>query len=125
MSSDAKLQFNFKTPNQSLINLYAQDEQEAQEQLEVLGRLIKDVGEIEALLGAIERVNAVTQPAPQGASVPAYQQQAQRPAGDSPICNHGQMEFKEGVSKSSGKPYKGWFCPSSDRNDQCKPQFIR
>lgn len=33
-------------------------------------------------------------------------------------CRHGARKLKEGTSKA-GKPYKGWMCPSADRNDQC------
>lgn len=67
-----------------------------------------------------------------GGSAPAPQAQAgsrppqqQAPSGETKTCAHGEMAFKSGVSKSSGKPYKGFFCPSNDRNNQCPPQFIR
>jgi hypothetical protein len=37
-------------------------------------------------------------------------------------CPHGSMTYREGVSQSSGKPYKGWFCPMRGQN-ACKPIF--
>lgn len=37
-----------------------------------------------------------------------------------PVCACGEsMKFKEGTSKSSGKPYKGYFCV----NNRCSPEF--
>ncbi|WP_158881915.1 hypothetical protein [Amycolatopsis anabasis] len=49
----------------------------------------------------------------------------QAPGGEERYCKHGQMQFKSGVSKSSGKAYKGFFCSERDRNEQCKPEFIK
>ena len=36
----------------------------------------------------------------------------------SPHCRHGQMNYKNGTSKT-GKPYTGYVCPSDDRAQQC------
>lgn len=46
------------------------------------------------------------------------------PASSGPECRHGDRVFKSGTSKA-GKPYKMWSCPSSDRNDQCDPVWIK
>jgi hypothetical protein len=35
-------------------------------------------------------------------------------------CQHGFMIRKEGISPKTGKPYKGWTCPSKNRDFQCK-----
>lgn len=61
-------------------------------------------------------------PPPAWAQGPAPAQAA-GPGGQT--CAHGAMVWKQGVSKSTGKPYSGFFCPSSDRNNQCKPVFSR
>lgn len=53
---------------------------------------------------------------------PQQQAPAQQPAGPSPSCRHGAMNYKEGQSKA-GKAYKGWFCSSTNRNDSCSPQW--
>lgn len=122
MSSDAKIQLNFKTRAGSLLNLYAQTAEEAKEQLDSLADLAGQIGEVEALLGAVSTVSTTLNssgPNPQ-ASAPAGTPER----GGGPVCHHGNYEYKEGVSKSSGKPYKMWRCPSTDRNDQCKPTFI-
>jgi hypothetical protein len=41
-----------------------------------------------------------------------------------PVCKHGHMLFKKGVSKTTGKAYEGYTCLSTDRNDQCKPVWL-
>ena len=55
-------------------------------------------------------------------SAPQPAQEA--PGGESRSCSHGQMKFMSGFAKASGKPYKGFFCPSPDRGSQCKPVFL-
>lgn len=40
-----------------------------------------------------------------------------------PSCKHGEMNFKEGVSSKTGRPYSGYTCPSKDRKDQCDPRW--
>lgn len=40
-----------------------------------------------------------------------------------PRCKHGEMNFKEGVSSKTGRPYSGYTCHSKDRKDQCEPRW--
>lgn len=42
-----------------------------------------------------------------------------------PNCRHGEMNYKEGVSTKTGRPYSGYTCPSKDRKDQCEPKWNR
>jgi hypothetical protein len=42
----------------------------------------------------------------------------------SPVCSHGRMVFKEGVSAKTGNKYSGYTCSSKDRGDQCKPIWL-
>lgn len=51
--------------------------------------------------------------------------QAQSTPPDAPSCNHGTMKWKEGTSRSTNKPYKGWFCTAPQGTNQCSPQFVR
>ena len=44
------------------------------------------------------------------------------PAPEVPICLHGPMTRRSGVSKKTGKPYAGYFC---DSEPQCDPKFDR
>ena len=39
-------------------------------------------------------------------------------------CEHGERIFREGTSKE-GKPWRAWFCPSKDRANQCKPEWVK
>lgn len=41
----------------------------------------------------------------------------------SPQCKHGFMNHKSGVGKT-GKPYEGYVCVETDRNQQCKPVWL-
>lgn len=58
-----------------------------------------------------------TSNAPQGAQ--------QAPGGEKRYCEHGEMEFKSGVAKASGKPYSLFGCTERDRDQQCKAQFLK
>ena len=42
---------------------------------------------------------------------------------DEPVCAHGRMTRKKGISSKSGKPYSGWTCPSKDRESQCDARW--
>lgn len=37
-----------------------------------------------------------------------------------PSCEHGPMRWKEGISRSTQKPYKGWFCTAPFGQAQCQ-----
>jgi hypothetical protein len=39
-----------------------------------------------------------------------------------PLCLHGEMNRRSGISKKTGKPYAGYFC---DNEPQCDPKFDR
>jgi len=43
----------------------------------------------------------------------------------SPMCNHGEMIFKQGKSKESGKPWAGFFCTERNRDNQCEPKWSK
>ncbi|QDP44632.1 ssDNA binding protein [Mycobacterium phage NothingSpecial] len=53
----------------------------------------------------------------------APQAAQEAPGGEKRYCEHGEMVFKSGVSKSSGKPYKLFSC-TAPRDQQCKAQFL-
>lgn len=69
--------------------------------------------------------NAPSAPAaqPQAQSRPPQQQ---APSGEGKTCNHGEMIFRSGVSQKTGKPWKGFFCPTPKGTPgQCDAQFVR
>jgi len=111
------IQFNYRTPAGSLINLYANDVAHASQLLEELEGLLPQSAAIEQLITPIDAAKKVTQASPAA-------QQHSAPSGDQPTCQHGSRKFVEGTSKA-GKPYRAWFCPSQDRSDQCQPEWVR
>ena len=44
-------------------------------------------------------------------------------ADEVPICNHGAMVLKTG--NKEGKDYRGWVCPSRNRDDQCPAKWMK
>jgi hypothetical protein len=46
------------------------------------------------------------------------------PSGETKYCEHGARSYKEGVSKA-GKTYKGFFCSSADKDNQCAPEWVK
>ena len=65
-----------------------------------------------------------TQNTAQTQSSPATQAQPASPTGglSNPTCVHGPRIFRQGVSKTTGKPYAFWACPTPQGTpDQCKP----
>lgn len=51
---------------------------------------------------------------------------ASAPTGDIPKCTHGFMKYKEGKNRTSGKDYKGYFCPAPQGapGGQCSPVWL-
>lgn len=64
----------------------------------------------------------------QQASQPSYgaapQQSQEAPGGEKRFCSHGEMVFKTGVAKATGKPYQLFSC-TAPREQQCKAQFLK
>ena len=44
-------------------------------------------------------------------------------ADEVPLCNHGPMVLKNGTK--DGKDYRGWVCPSRDRDTQCPAKWMK
>lgn len=41
-------------------------------------------------------------------------------------CKHGEMVYREGISKKNNRPYKAFFCPSPQGTpDACSAEFVR
>ena len=41
-----------------------------------------------------------------------------------PVCSHGRMIYKDGVSEKTGNKYRGYTCSSKTRSEQCKPIWL-
>ena len=132
-----KLQVSYKTPAGDMINIRAHTADE-------LSVLLEGIGDYSAQVAAVQRLvvgayNAATlgtvastpSTAPSGFSAPSQGQgplftpppSAVTPTGQaSPTCTHGARIFRSGTSKTTGKPYAFWACPTPQGTpDQCKP----
>jgi hypothetical protein len=108
----------------SIPSILAQLKNYAPELTEVFDTALKYGGYF-ARNGAQKPAGGSAQPGPNGVPAtekPAYQQ---APGGQQKFCDHGEMTFRSGVGKASGKAYKGFFCPSPNRDEQCDAQFLR
>lgn len=125
MSEDYKIQLSFK-PQNRLDNLRANTWEE-------MDALLAGYGDRVAMINGIENLansgvaGAFTPPvsAPVSAAPAAPVTPPTAPESTGHTCRHGQMKYLEQISKKTGNPYKGYFCPSTNRADQCDPQFIR
>lgn len=115
------LQVNFKTRAGTLINVYATDEADLSAKLGSIESVAPQISALEGVLNAGSAAASITAPPSQQGSRPPFDS---APGGGSasPSCVHGVRVFRKGVSKA-GKPYEAWFCPSTDRNAQCKPEW--
>lgn len=120
MSEDFRIQFSVKTTRDSLLNIRANSSQEFEQfaawalnnaaQFVNLESAIKGVPP--ALAANVTQTQVVQEP-------PTYQPPANEPTGPAPSCVHGPMNFRSGMSKKSGKPYRGFFCTAN----QCQAVF--
>lgn len=94
------------------------------------------VGDNAALLAVVmERVQTAAKhfasqgkpaPSPQAvqATTAAPPQALNAPGGETRHCEHGEMVFRSGVAKATGKPYQLFSC-TAPREHQCKAQFLK
>ena len=122
-------QVNIKSPGGTLLNIYAVDAADLSQKLEELESHAAQIGAIESVFAAVSNAAPISappshQPAGNPPSRPSNSPPSAPPAaGAAPSCAHGPRRYKQGVSKA-GKPYKMWACPSSDRNNQCPPEWV-
>ena len=111
-----KFQVNFKSPDGTLINLYASNKEE-------LEALLTAAQDFSALIGSVSQAfGGATSPAPvRSAGVP---QQAVAPTAGGNTCKHGTMAYKEGVSAKG--PWKGYMCAApKGATDKCPTIWVR
>ena len=111
-----KFQVNFKSPDGTLVNLYASSKEE-------LEALLTAAQDFSALIGSVSQAfgsAGITAPV-RAASVPR-QEPAQAGAGNT--CKHGSMVYKEGVSAKG--PWKGYMCAApKGATDKCPTIWVR
>lgn len=109
-------QANFKTPGGALLNVYATNGGEFGELLDAFETFIPKIVAVEGLLAGASNVARPTQQ-----PVQAAPQAAPAPAGDGPVCEHGEPAkiIPAGVSKATGKPYRSFAACARPREQQC------
>ncbi len=124
-----QLQVNIRTPGGALINAYAADGPHLSQLLGELEGMAAQIGAIESVFAAVSNAAPISappstqSPSNPGSRPSATPSSAPPAGGAAPSCSHGPRRYKQGVSKA-GKPYKMWACPSSDRNNQCPPEWV-
>lgn len=133
-TEDWKLQVSYKTPTGDMINIRANTADELSILLEGIGDYSTQIASVKKKVEGAYTVlplstpSSTTSQAPStGLSSPAGANFAppspvQGNGQASPTCNHGARIFRQGVSKTTGKPYAFWACPTPQGTpDQCKP----
>lgn len=125
MNEDWKLQVSYKTPSGDMINIRANTADELSVLLEGVGDYstqIAATGQKIALqykLNPLSTSSSTESTAPLASSAPTPLSTSGTAA---PTCVHGARIFRQGVSKTTGKPYAFWACPTPQGTpDQCKP----
>jgi hypothetical protein len=115
------IQFNFKTPNGGLHNIYATTVPEAIELLDAFrDELVGAIFDVEQKINAAYTIAQTPAPSPQPQAA-VTTPPVTAPAGDTHLCEHGQpMKYiAAGISKSTGKPYKAFYACNAPRGQQC------
>ena len=117
-----KLQVNFKSPDGTLINLYAANKEE-------LEALLTAAQDFSTLISSVSKSFGSS-----GYSAPVYASKPQVSAPSEVIdqvaastansCKHGAMKYREGVGDKG--PWKGYFCQApKGALDKCKNVYVK
>lgn len=138
-NEDWKLQVSIKSPNGDLINVRANTADELSVLLEGIGDYSTQISAVSKKIAGAYTVAPLSTPSSTASTTqPGFltQTQADNPFGGAPMqtpppasaqpttptCVHGARIFRQGTSKTTGKPYAFWACPTPQGTpDQCKP----
>jgi len=118
-NESTKFQVNFKSPDGTLINLYAANKEE-------LEALLTAAQDFSALIGSVSQSFSGARPAAPVSSggfapAPAKPQVVE---GQTPECKHGQMQFRTGNGAKG--PWKAWMCAApKGAPDKCDAIWVR
>ncbi len=121
-----KFQVNFKSPDGTLINLYATTKEEleglltaAQDFSTLIASVSKSFGG--ATPAAYPQFNQPRNPV---AAAPAPAQATAAQGQETPVCRHGAMRYNEGVGAKG--PWKGFMCSApKGATDKCQTIWVR
>jgi hypothetical protein len=111
-----KFQVNFKSPDGTLINLYAANKEE-------LEALLTAAQDFSTLIASVSQsFGSVATAAPVRSNFAPTQSAVA--AGSANSCRHGEMVYKEGVSAKG--PWKGYMCAApKGATDKCATIWVR
>jgi hypothetical protein len=125
-----KLQVSIKTPVGDLINIRANTADELSVLLEGISDFSTQIAATQKMVSGAYTASPLgttgstveSQPAPTYSTAQTPQASATAGGMSTPTCIHGARIFRQGVSKTTGKPYAFWACPTPQGTpDQCKP----
>jgi hypothetical protein len=121
-----KLQVSYKTPTGDMINIRANTADELSVFLEGIGDYSTQIAATAKLIAGAYNVAPLSTPSSTTSTTPPLSSpptQVSEVSGTaSPTCKHGGRIFRQGISKTTGKPYAFWACPTPQGTpDQCKP----
>jgi hypothetical protein len=125
-----KLQVSIKTPIGDLINIRANTADELSVLLEGISDFSTQIAATQKMIAGAYNASPLgttgstveSQPAPTYSTAPTPQASATAGGMSTPTCIHGARIFRSGTSKTTGKPYAFWACPTPQGTpDQCKP----
>lgn len=125
-----KLQVSIKTPVGDLINIRANTADELSVLLEGISDFSTQIAATQKMVSGAYNASPLgttgstveSQPAPTYSTAPTPQASATAGGMSTPTCIHGGRIFRSGTSKTTGKPYAFWACPTPQGTpDQCKP----
>lgn len=125
-AEDWKLQVSYKTPLGDLINIRANTSDELSVLLEGIGDYSVQIASVQKLIVGAYNTLPLTMPPSTPSTVQstfsAPTPTAQAFGTAAPTCVHGTRVRREGISKTTSKPYAFWACPTPmGTPDQCKP----
>ena len=117
-----KFQVNFKSPDGTLINLYAANKEELEALLTTAQDFSALIGSVSQSFGSAASSAPVYSSRPRVESSPEINDQVAASAANS--CKHGPMKYREGVGDKG--PWKGYFCQApKGATDKCKNVYVR
>lgn len=113
-----KFQVNYKLPDGTLVNLYASDAKELENQL-------NDLQMTAALIVSVSDFFHSTRPAAPVPSAGGGQSPAPAVNAGANACKHGTMVYREGVN-AQGRAWKGYMCAApKGATDKCPTIWVR
>ena len=116
-----KFQVNFKSPDGTLINLYATNKEELEALLTAAQDFSTLIGSVSQSFGGSASAATVRNSVVQQPSVAAP---AATSANGGHSCRHGEMTYREGTGAKG--PWKGYMCPApKGSTDKCQTIWVK